>query len=126
MPTVAARRVDISVEKPPLVFISGHLPLFTGGPYNVESGDLTVTCPNCRVVLLDSVEIERFARYVFVCPVCKTYCDRRWRYPPSVLSHKQPDNGEGRKRKAEGSKYLRLPPSAFCLHRCRPISETQH
>ena len=33
----------------------------------------------------------------------------------SVLSHKQPDNGEGRKRKAEGSKHLGLPPSAFCL-----------
>jgi len=75
MPTFVARRVDREVEPPAGTFISWELPLFVGGQLNVERGDVTVTCPNCGVVLLDSVQLERFLGTVFVCPACNTHCD---------------------------------------------------
>ena len=75
MPTLIARRVDREVERPARTFISSELPLFVGGQLNVEHGDVTVTCPNCNAVLLDSVKIERFLGVVLVCPACKTHCD---------------------------------------------------
>jgi predicted RNA-binding Zn-ribbon protein involved in translation (DUF1610 family) len=75
MPMFAARRVDREVERPKKTSISHELPLFVGGRLNVERGDATVTCPNCGVVLLDSVQIERFARIVLVCPKCYSHCD---------------------------------------------------
>jgi predicted RNA-binding Zn-ribbon protein involved in translation (DUF1610 family) len=75
MATFAARRVNQEVERPKKTFISHELPLFVGGELNVERGDVTVTCPNCGAVLLDSVQIERFTGIVFVCPKCKTHCE---------------------------------------------------
>jgi predicted RNA-binding Zn-ribbon protein involved in translation (DUF1610 family) len=75
MPTFAARRVDWEVERPKKTFMSDELPLFVGGQLNVERGDVTVSCPNCKAVLLDSVKLERFQGVVFVCPACKTHCD---------------------------------------------------
>ena len=75
MPTFVARRVDRELERPARTFTSSELPLFVGGQLNVERGDVTVTCPNCSAVLLDSVKIERFLGLVVVCPACKTHCD---------------------------------------------------
>jgi predicted RNA-binding Zn-ribbon protein involved in translation (DUF1610 family) len=75
MPTFVARRLDREVEPPARTFISGELPLFVGGQVNVESGDVTVTCPNCNAVLLDSVKLERFLGIVFVCPRCNVRCE---------------------------------------------------
>ena len=75
MPTFVARTVEREVERPARTFISGELPLFVGGQLNVERGDVTVACPECKAVLLDSVKIERFLGTVFVCPACKTHCD---------------------------------------------------
>jgi predicted RNA-binding Zn-ribbon protein involved in translation (DUF1610 family) len=75
MPTFAARRVNRKAEHQKKTFISHELPLFVGGELTVERGDVTVTCPNCKAVLLDSVKIERFLGTVFVCPACKTHCD---------------------------------------------------
>lgn len=75
MPTFVARRVDREVERPPRTFTSWELPLFVGGQLNVERGDVTVACPECQAVLLDSVKIERFLGLVVVCPACKTHCD---------------------------------------------------
>ena len=74
MPTFAARRVDREAERPKKTFISHELPLFVGGQLNVERGDATVTCPECKAVLLDSVNPEKFRGIVFVCPACKTLC----------------------------------------------------
>jgi len=51
MPTFAARRVDREVERPARTFISWELPLFVGGQLNVEQGDATVTCPNCKAAI---------------------------------------------------------------------------
>jgi predicted RNA-binding Zn-ribbon protein involved in translation (DUF1610 family) len=75
MRTFAARRVDRDVERPERTFMSWEQPPFVGGQLNVGRGDLTVTCPNCKAVLLDSVKIARFLGMVFVCPTCKTHCD---------------------------------------------------
>jgi len=75
MPTFAARRVGREVERPKKTFMSHELPLFVGGELNVEREDGTVTCPNCKAVLLDSVKLERFLGIVFVCPACKTHCE---------------------------------------------------
>jgi len=75
MPTYAARRVDRELERPKKTYISHQLPLFVDGALNVERGDVTVTCPNCNTVLLDSVKIERFLGTVFVCPACRTHRD---------------------------------------------------
>jgi len=75
MPTFVARRVERDVERPDRTFISWELPLFVGGQVNVERGDVTITCPNCKAVLLDSVKLERFLGVVFVCPACKTHCE---------------------------------------------------
>jgi len=72
MPTFVARRVEREVERPARTFISSELPLFVGGQLNVERGDVTVVCPECKTVLLDSVKIERFLGLVVVCPACKT------------------------------------------------------
>ena len=75
MPTFAARRVNRKAERPKKTYTSHELPLFVGGALNVECGEVTVTCPNCKAVLLDSVKIERFLGTVFVCPACNTHCD---------------------------------------------------
>jgi predicted RNA-binding Zn-ribbon protein involved in translation (DUF1610 family) len=75
MPTLVARRVERNVERPERTFMSWEEPLFIGGQLNVERGDVTVTCPNCKAVLLDSVKLERFLGVVFVCPACKTHCE---------------------------------------------------
>jgi predicted RNA-binding Zn-ribbon protein involved in translation (DUF1610 family) len=55
--------------------MSWELPLFVGGQPGVERGDVTVTCPGCGVVLLDSVNLERFLGIAFVCPACNTHCE---------------------------------------------------
>jgi predicted RNA-binding Zn-ribbon protein involved in translation (DUF1610 family) len=75
MPTYAARRVDREVEPPKRTLMSWELPLFVGGQPGVERGDVTVTCPGCGVVLLDSVNLERFLGIAFVCPACNTHCE---------------------------------------------------